>query len=1082
MKSIINSEVYKDVISDINIYTAIYSLESYVFEEGLLRDEDLKLYNDLSDKHNTQLTNKVIIECKKRIENILLNDKLFEIEVFFKPKKYNKEKQSIEYRPLHSADLYTLISIVAMLNIIMFNDTNGKRKLSDISKLLPANFYGNIPSTTIEQVFQPWNIKYKEYSENSIRANNEYFISKKYKSEVNLDLKTFYPSINPQYIFNYIINKTPVTYKEEDVDALKCILNKLLYFKVKDAEHIAASYYPKHCVEEVINKKLFYNVGLPQGLPQSYFFGNLCMIEVANITKKEFDGDAYYYVDDSIIFTDFEDDSEDRKVFHSRIDKINKGINKYVSDLVNFPETLNSILGFSQLINYEIKIHNDNNEKSTINKITQGDYLLDLNKPASTISFEIKASIDENEDGILRSKIETILELISQKLTIGKVSEQNKKLLNRLKKYYIFRLKLLSFRNDNVVTDKLIEVFYNNYGVKNNDVELFFERLEDDIFIFELKLLLKHIYPNKEKNNDFIKKIKTFNNRVFKEISDNNSYISKIIDSQEFRYKNTNAKYKTLENITEEIVEPFTKVQLDKKINAIGSIVDVLDNSTQSKTDNEFKNRISNFLNEFNNESSMYYFVYNNSVDFKRRIVNSILSKILNVQISDNTNFLKLDNRAIYYFELRLLMFIRSLNYKEKEFITLARRILKELYSNSDNEKMDLALFEVLGIFKKYIKKPNQIDDLILAHKYVNGIWKNGSKFLHFYTLHNEEHSVELINNSIRITKAVDYLTLKEEDYYVLFLACYFHDVSMVLYPNLNSFTENTLGTNIIYTEWLKELSDIQTKLSNSSEIKKFIKNSYNYVNDYFEKNIRENHPKKSSDFIKNQKDLSFISNEIRQIIANVSEAHGYEARDVYKLKSKAKSDLYDEKYLMIILRLADLLDMSKDRVSINVLRQNITHMSDNSKYHWISHMAIDNCSLHTKFNVIEEAIKIEEVVTVNIQLNTKQLTSVKASGCSNYICSVREQKDSNNNRFIQLEIYQRSENENHCKKCNFTCKWMMDKHNYLFKELVELEKYLNRNPNNIFKTKFRVTLSLYDYGNSFPPEYMDIIKQNIDN
>ena len=134
MKEFVNNPIYKQVISKENIFSAIYSLESYMFEVGLLSKEDIKLYYQLSDKYNIELIDSVIFKCRSEIERLFLKDELFSIDVFFKPKKLNDLKE-VEYRPLHTADLYTQISIVSILNVIMFDDTSGQRKLSDIRKL-----------------------------------------------------------------------------------------------------------------------------------------------------------------------------------------------------------------------------------------------------------------------------------------------------------------------------------------------------------------------------------------------------------------------------------------------------------------------------------------------------------------------------------------------------------------------------------------------------------------------------------------------------------------------------------------------------------------------------------------------------------------------------------------------------------------------------------------------------------------------------------------------------------------------------------------------------------------------------------
>lgn len=220
----------------------------------------------------------------------------------------------------------------------------------------------------------------------------------------------------------------------------------------------------------------------------------------------------------------------------------------------------------------------------------------------------------------------------------------------------------------------------------------------------------------------------------------------------------------------------------------------------------------------------------------------------------------------------------------------------------------------------------------------------------------------------------------------------------------------------------------------------------------------------------------------LRQIVAEVSEAHCYYAKDVYKLKSNAKQDVYDEKYLMIILRLADLLEMSKDRVSINILRQNINNMSDVSKFHWISHMAIDNCNIKTKFEKFNsklldknKGVKLKEIIQVNIDLNTKLLTTIdNGLNCDNYSCSVLKESASKTSMKIMI-----NKGEKCTEKCNFMCKWMMHKHKYLFDELLELNKYLDRNVNNIFKTEFEVNLH-FENTSFLPPDYMDVITKEL--
>lgn len=51
-----------------NIFNSIYCMESYVFDKGLLDEEDLRLYYALADKHNMDLIDGVIAACRERLQ------------------------------------------------------------------------------------------------------------------------------------------------------------------------------------------------------------------------------------------------------------------------------------------------------------------------------------------------------------------------------------------------------------------------------------------------------------------------------------------------------------------------------------------------------------------------------------------------------------------------------------------------------------------------------------------------------------------------------------------------------------------------------------------------------------------------------------------------------------------------------------------------------------------------------------------------------------------------------------------------------------------------------------------------------
>lgn len=191
------SKYREHLLSDINIYLAIYSLNSYIFEYNLLKPEDRHLYHQLQDKFDERLVSKVTEDVKKRIKQLLDDpDEFIQAKVYFKPKKLVDGK--LEFRPLHTTDLITQIAIVSMLHLFVYEipeKENSKLTLSNLSRLIPSDFYGNRVSVKPESLFKPWKQQYQKYNQNSNDALKKYHTSLEYKYEVTLDLENFFPSI-----------------------------------------------------------------------------------------------------------------------------------------------------------------------------------------------------------------------------------------------------------------------------------------------------------------------------------------------------------------------------------------------------------------------------------------------------------------------------------------------------------------------------------------------------------------------------------------------------------------------------------------------------------------------------------------------------------------------------------------------------------------------------------------------------------------------------------------------------------------------------------------------------------------------
>lgn len=215
-----NTKCGEYLLSDKNIYHAIYSLNSYVFEYDLLCQEDRILYHRLQDKFDEKNINITILKVKDRIKELLKEDKYIEAEVYFKPKKM-AEDGIMEFRPLHTTDLITQIAIVSMLHLFIYEipdkeDDHPKLRLSNLSRLIPSDFYGNRVSVKPEYLFKPWKQQYQKYNQNSNEALTRYHTSLEYKYEVTLDLKNFFPTINPIIVYYYIIAHLPAYLEEKN--------------------------------------------------------------------------------------------------------------------------------------------------------------------------------------------------------------------------------------------------------------------------------------------------------------------------------------------------------------------------------------------------------------------------------------------------------------------------------------------------------------------------------------------------------------------------------------------------------------------------------------------------------------------------------------------------------------------------------------------------------------------------------------------------------------------------------------------------------------------------------------------------
>lgn len=1067
-----------------NIYLALYSVDSYILNKELLDRKDKEELARLKDKFDKNNIEGWIVQIKKRLQQLINGDEYLRAKVFFKPKKYDVENDKVVFRPLHSAILLDQITAVAMLNILIydFNEEN-VISMSNFSRLIPHNFYGNRVAYEPERLFKPWQEQYKQYTSKANDYYKTFHDNGEYKWEVNLDLENFFPSINPICLYNYIVQQIPVVYTEEDTKTLCKILEKLIFVELERLNKEELGMYLGGKVLESCK----FALGLPQGLPQSYFLANLFMVEVEKIYKKVLPGEMVFYVDDSAVFTNEIKNVED---FGQKITAINNDISAWMNTLYQREDEFISseLVAFvkERLDLYSINIHPPG-DKSTISNIADGKkgevYIHCIGRETSKTAFDINTSFSDEESKILLNRTACILEAVNSELKHvdfelkgekmteedQKYKESYRKKLIRYKKFFKYRNKDLQYREKSDTKSLQEEIIHDlNFLDDNNRQESlteFFDMYNEDTLSATISFVLKAMKEMREDYSGIVEKITRLNHLLFGKDNKRSSYLY--------------AAYK-------EYIEPSEYEDLEVSgYTTLKKSVKIRTSYSRNKADGikaDFvKKKLGEICNEYPIKDIMgeeFYdtakLVVTNSCEMQRKCINSILSSLMQIEISDDVVLQKKNNRKISYSELRILVYLRNNNFSLEEF----KKIKEDFVRDEFQYAIDYSIIQVLGVFRTFVSVPSYIDNLILVHKYTCDVWKNGSKHLYFYTLHNQEHAVDLIQNSIKIVRAIDYIDISKNDYYVLFIACYLHDISMVTFPDLDAIQSGTFESNKIYSDFVKDIrEEINSSNLSKRPVKKLLKEYYMRVDAFYEKLVRDNHARNSAAEIRDRNELSFIDSALREIVAEVSEAHGYSVNEIYKIKSTASSKLWSQKFVKIILRLADLLDMSNYRVSSLVLNHNLDNMGETSRFHWLSHLVTIGYEIETnycidpsrKMNFLETHSIIEKII-LKINVELPQMTHEESNGC----------------KMMNLDTIERTTIHIRCgeacagNKCNFLCKWFVQKNWYLFLELASLQEYLKSLPDNYFKPEIRVEIHSSDK-NRLSPKQFTLLKKYMD-
>lgn len=744
-------------------------------------------------------------------------------------------------------------------------------------------------------------------------------------------------------------------------------------------------------------------------------------------------------------------------------------------------------LKFQNQLSYKIRFHEDG--KSIFTHIDDADNqygpIANITRETSLHS-KLAYNLDEVDDHVSLKKLQALDKVISREIDELTEKEKNRtgnssngdalssrlKQLRRFKKFFLYRNRLLKIREEGGPNSEMLEDFRMRFLKKVTQVEDLFEQFDEDIFQSEYRLLIQKL--SQKESESFTKEIADFEKKIIEtcgvKTEDRLSYLFYTKDVKAaFKIKSLSQDiYTSLVRWSQENFSGLKSMNPDKQVAKFRAFLEPINK-------NEDENLHSIYgMQEYGFEGKIFTrFAIKASAEYQRRILNVFFSEIMDVVPSDALAFTKKNARRLRYYELRILAYLRNHNFNLEDFEEFIEHINEKEISNQMG--IDMGIMEVLNIFIRNVRKPEWVDSLIVTHRLTKGLWYNGSKFLNSYTLHNEEHAVTLITKSLVLTNRIDYFVLKDVDFYILFLACYLHDISMVIHPDMGRLSsENGINQVLIsdimakMQEELNKFWDIDIDDKKDSRFKnagKFLVDIFNHVYGYFEALTRDNHAKDSAKFIRDRSNtlLNYLEPTLLSFVAKVSESHGYDVLDVYGLKSRAKDDTISLKYLMIIIRMADLLDVANDRVNYHLLRQNLKNLSSTSRFHWISHLVTDKIELDTDY-VTDENVSmgdkpITEIINIKLYLNFKQLTvAEKKMKCEN--CQMEKGDDC-----LTIKILGGSDNPFECteKQCMVLCCWMMKKHSWLVKELSALNNYLFSVNNSLFKTEINFVIYFRD-------------------
>lgn len=411
--------------------------------------------------------------------------------------------------------------------------------------------------------------------------------------------------------------------------------------------------------------------------------------------------------------------------------------------------------------------------------------------------------------------------------------------------------------------------------------------------------------------------------------------------------------------------------------------------------------------------------------------------------------------KPVLFWQYRILSYLQNVSGRMNlnDFLGILKDIKNNIemfcYPVDSNYELIRKIVDA-ELFESYDK-----DIILQLHYFVSCVWKNGSKDLPFFTLHNQDHSLELIKNySLMSQKMMDNLTLNSDEKFLLFASCYLHDLGML--KGATEEERNDLNNKAVYRYYEKAKIILDKKEDSSfkySHILSKCMKIFQNTEELYEIIVRGTHSKRSKDFL--EKDKKLPLNEIeKRIIGEVSFNHCAEDVTVYGIERKEyfRNHQIDIRLISIWLRLLDLTDITKSRVTQHVFSQYYIRMGVVSRYHWIHHLSIDEIEFSVE-PINEENKKGitlgEYVFYITIVLNYIPPSEKINLPCKYGNCLIKSK-----------EGYWCIEKENNknkrCTYCDIQCAFLNE--GYFIPEIIQLNQLLSEYQQQIsFELRYRL-------------------------